>query len=54
MKKWNLMGTIEFIIQDFECEAEDKDEAVEKLLDMGLSDAAICVYKVKEFEANEE
>ena len=54
MKKWNLIGTIDFIIQDFECEAENKDEAFEKLLDMGLFDPAICAYKVEEYEANEE
>lgn len=54
MKKWNLVGTLHFRAHDFECEAEDKDEALEKLLKAGLFDHSVCSYKLEELETDEE
>lgn len=50
MKKWTFICNMTIFANDYECDAKDKDEALEMLLQEGLFDNATCTYK---FEENE-
>lgn len=53
MKKWTMEGRIVFRAHDYICDAEDPDEALEKLLKDDFFDKTVSTYTFDKVESEE-
>ena len=53
MRKWNLEGTINFKVHDYETTSESALEALDDLIEDGLFDLASCTFKITKAKCEE-
>lgn len=53
MKKWAIEGHIAFRVHDYICDAEDPDEALEKLLKDDFFDKTVSIYTFDKVESED-